>query len=71
MPSVYRAPSELTARVPGGSLDEDQDEQDGRQNETQAHGDSLGDLVRLEFRILCRGCHIAGVHPSRWRREHL
>jgi len=46
VPSVYRAPSELTARVPGGSLDEDQDEQDGRQNETQAHGDSLGNLVR-------------------------
>jgi hypothetical protein len=62
VPSVYRAPSELTARVPGGSLDEDQDEQDGRQNETQAHGDSLGDLVRLEFRILCRGVVISPVY---------
>jgi hypothetical protein len=71
VPSVYRAPSELTARVPGGSLDEDQDEQDGRQNETQAHGDGLGDLVRLEFRPLGRGRHVADVHPSRWRGEHL
>jgi hypothetical protein len=58
-------------RVSGGSLNEDYDDQDGRQNQTQAHGESLGNLVRLEFRTLCRGRHVAGVHPPRWRREHL
>jgi hypothetical protein len=47
-----------------------QGEQDGRKNQTQAHGDSLGNLVRLEFRPLCRGRHVAGVHPSRGRVEH-
>ena len=47
-----------------------QGEQDGRQNQTQAHGDSLGNLVRLEFQLLCRDRHAAGVHPSRGRVEH-
>jgi len=60
----WPTPPRRAARVPGGSLDEDQDEQDGRQNQTQAHGDSLGDLVRLEFRPLGRGRHVADVHPS-------
>ena len=57
-------------RVSGGSLNEDYDDQDGRQNQTQAHGESLGNLVRLEFRILCRDHHVAGVHPSWGRVEY-
>jgi hypothetical protein len=40
-----------------------QGEQDGRQNQTQAHGDSLGNLVRLEFRPLCRDPHVARCTP--------
>jgi hypothetical protein len=40
-----------------------QGEQDGRQNQTQAHGDSLGNLVRLEFRPLCRDPHVDRCTP--------
>jgi hypothetical protein len=40
-----------------------QGEQDGRQNQAQAHGDSLGNLVRLEFRPLCRDPHVARCTP--------
>ena len=40
-----------------------QGEQDSRQNQTQAHGDSLGNLVRLEFRPLCRDPHGARCTP--------
>jgi len=46
-----------------------QDEQDG-EGETEAYGGGLGNLVRLEFRILCRDHHVAGVHPSRGRVEY-
>ncbi len=46
-----------------------QDEQDG-ESETEAYGGGLGNLVRLEFRILCRDHHVAGVHPSRGRVEY-
>jgi hypothetical protein len=35
----------------------------GRQNQTQAHGGSLGNLVRLEFRPLCRDPHVARCTP--------
>jgi hypothetical protein len=35
-----------------------QDEQDG-EGETEAYGGGLGNLVRLEFRILCRDRHVA------------
>ena len=47
-----------------------QDEEDGRQGQAEAHADRLSKLVRLEFRPLCRGRHVAGVHPSRGRVEH-
>ena len=40
-----------------------QGEQDGRQNQAQAHGESLGNLVRLEFRPLCRDPHVARCTP--------
>ena len=66
-----RMPNAGLPRVPGGSLDKDQDDQNGRQNQTQAYGNSLRNLVRLEFRALCRDRHAARVHPPRWRREHL
>jgi hypothetical protein len=46
-----------------------QDEQDG-EGETEAYGGGLGNLVRLEFRILCRDHHVVGVHPSRGRVEY-
>src|SRR5260370_26529491 len=36
-------------------LDEGQHDQDGRQDQTEAYGSGLGNLVRLEFRPLGRG----------------
>ena len=46
-----------------------QDEQDG-EGQTEAYGGGLGNLVRPEFRILCRDLHVAGVHPTRGRVEY-
>ena len=48
-----------------------QDQEDGRQGQAEAHADRLSKLVRLKFRRpLCRGRHVAGVHPARGRVEH-
>jgi hypothetical protein len=48
-----------------------QDQEDGRQSQAEAHADRLSKLVRLKFRRpLCRGCHVAGLHPTQGRVEH-
>jgi len=46
-----------------------QDQEHGREGQAEAHADRLSKLVRLEFRPLNRGRHVAGVHPSRGRVE--
>src|ERR1700730_11547296 len=47
-----------------------QNQEDGGQGDAEAHADRLSKLVRLEFRHLSQGRHVAGVHPSRGRVEH-
>jgi len=46
-----------------------QNEQGG-EGETEADSGGLGNLVRLELRILYRDHHVVGVHPSRGRVEY-
>jgi hypothetical protein len=69
------AAARLSSIAPGMSSQQGpnyagQNQEDGCQGEAEAHADRLSKLVRLEFRHLSQGRHVAGVHPSRRHVEH-